>query len=217
MGTEERRKREKKQRKKTIICAAEELILEHGLDAITMNDIAERSELSKGTLYLYYPSKDDLVYAINSKGFSIINEELSKIFSSNESGKKMIERLWKLGVRFPENYPIHMEAFRHYELHTKARDIHTKPIVKECEEKRQLLLTHTYRILQVAMQDGSVKGSYSPRLLTLMLWSGIRGMLEIFDAESAARNTPFFQDFNEQEHEIYNTFMDIVMHGIIQK
>ncbi len=217
MSTEERRNREKEQRKKTIIHVAEELILEKGLDAITMDDIAERSELSKGTLYLYFRSKNDLVYAINSRGFSIIIEKLSKILSSDESGKKMVERLWKLGVRFPENYPVHMEAFRHYELHTKASDIHNKPIVNECEEKRQILLTHTYRILQVAMQEGSIKATYSPRLLTLILWSSIRGMLEIFDTDSAARNTPFFQDFNKQDHEIYNTFMDIVMNGIIQK
>lgn len=216
MSTEERRNREKEQRKKNIIHVAEELILEKGLDAITMDDIAERSELSKGTLYLYFRSKNDLVYAINSRGFSIIIEKLSEILSGDEPGEKMVERLWKLGVRFPENYPVHMEAFRHYELHTKASDIHNNPIVKECEEKRQILLTHTYRILQVAMQDGSVKATYSPQLLTLILWSGIRGMLEIFDADSAARSTPFFQDLNKQEHEIYNSFMDIVMNEIKQ-
>lgn len=217
MSTEKRREREKKQRRETILRAAKEFILINGLRVLTMDDIAKHAELSKGALYLHFSSKDDLIYTINLEGFSIINDELSQILSSDNSGKKMVEELWKFGVRFPENYPVHMEAFRHYELHTNVTDIHNKLIVKQCEEKRQTLLTYTCRILQVAMQEGSVKRIYSPQLLTLILWSGIRGMLEIFDAESAARNTPFFQKFNEQEREIYNTFMDVVMHGIIQK
>ncbi len=36
-----------------------------------MDDIAEKAELSKGTLYLYFKSKEDLAYGSGQKGHFI--------------------------------------------------------------------------------------------------------------------------------------------------
>ena len=99
MSIDERRKREKKYRRETIIQAAKELIQEKGLDAVTMDEIAKRSELSKGTLYLNFPSRDELVYSINSKGFNLINEKLSEILLSGDTGEKMLRTLFMFGVK----------------------------------------------------------------------------------------------------------------------
>jgi len=43
--------------------AALDIFSEQGFDATTMDDIALRSGVSKGTIYLYYPSKEDLLIA----------------------------------------------------------------------------------------------------------------------------------------------------------
>lgn len=217
MSIDERRKREKKHRRETIIQAAKELIQEKGLDAVTMNDIAKRSELSKGTLYLYFPSRDELVYSINSQGFNLINEKLSEILLSGDTGDKMLRTLFKFGVNFSHDHPLFFEAFRYYELYSDSNDLEEKPIVKECEEKRQILFTLSERIFQIAIQDGSIKSKYSPKLLTIIHWSGIRGLLEFFDTKSTIRHTPFFQNFLQQDHDIHSTYLEIIMHGIIQK
>jgi AcrR family transcriptional regulator len=60
MGIVERREREKAERKETIMRCAKELILERGVEKVGMMDIAKKAELSKATLYLYFPSKDVL-------------------------------------------------------------------------------------------------------------------------------------------------------------
>jgi AcrR family transcriptional regulator len=57
MGIQERREREKAERKALIMGCAKELILEHGAEKVSMMDIAKKAELSKATLYLYFPSK----------------------------------------------------------------------------------------------------------------------------------------------------------------
>jgi AcrR family transcriptional regulator len=58
MGIIERREREKAERKELIMRYAKELILEKGAEKVSIMDIAKRAELSKATLYLYFPSKD---------------------------------------------------------------------------------------------------------------------------------------------------------------
>ena len=60
MGTHERKEREKEHRREEILAAAQAVFFEKGLQNSTMDEIAERAELSKGTLYLYYKSKEDL-------------------------------------------------------------------------------------------------------------------------------------------------------------
>ncbi|MEO8168159.1 MAG: helix-turn-helix domain-containing protein, partial [bacterium] len=60
MGIIERKEREKEHRREDIIAAAQKIFFEKGLPSATMDEIAEAAELSKGTLYLYYKSKEDL-------------------------------------------------------------------------------------------------------------------------------------------------------------
>ncbi|MDR3303388.1 MAG: TetR/AcrR family transcriptional regulator; helix-turn-helix transcriptional regulator [Treponema sp.] len=64
MGIAERKERERTERKALIMRKAKELILEHGADAVSMEDIAAKAELSKATLYLYFPSKEVLFQEI---------------------------------------------------------------------------------------------------------------------------------------------------------
>jgi AcrR family transcriptional regulator len=60
MGISQRKERERAERRTLIMACAKELILERSADKVSMMDIAERAELSKATLYLYFPSKDVL-------------------------------------------------------------------------------------------------------------------------------------------------------------
>lgn len=64
MGPKERKEREKEHRREEIIKAGEKLFLKKGLYGTTMDEIARKCELSKGTLYLYFSSKEQLYFEI---------------------------------------------------------------------------------------------------------------------------------------------------------
>jgi AcrR family transcriptional regulator len=64
MGIVERREREKTLRKAMIMDCAKGLILERGVESVSMMDIARKAELSKATLYLYFPCKEQLFLEI---------------------------------------------------------------------------------------------------------------------------------------------------------
>ena len=57
------------ERKDQIMNAAEQVFSQKGFSDARMDDIAEETGLSKGTLYLYYKSKDDLIIAILDRLF----------------------------------------------------------------------------------------------------------------------------------------------------
>src|SRR6185312_13810529 len=59
-STEPRWRRLPEERPRQILAAALEVFGEHGLAAARLDDIAKRAGVSKGTIYLYFPNKEEL-------------------------------------------------------------------------------------------------------------------------------------------------------------
>ena len=59
-----RRQRRKEERPKEIIQAALELFSERGFGATRIEDVARRAGVAKGTLFVYFPTKQDLFRAV---------------------------------------------------------------------------------------------------------------------------------------------------------
>ena len=54
----------KRARRHFILTTAEQILRSDGFDAFTMNSLANTSRLAKGTLYLYFSSREELVLAL---------------------------------------------------------------------------------------------------------------------------------------------------------
>jgi AcrR family transcriptional regulator len=95
MGISERKKREKTERRKQIMSCAKELILHNGAAGVSMGDIAKKAELSKATLYLYFPSKDGLFRAICEESANAFTEYIRPRLKPDISGLEGIKEVWK--------------------------------------------------------------------------------------------------------------------------
>jgi AcrR family transcriptional regulator len=73
------------ERKDQIIDAASEVFTEKGFQKARMDDIAEKSGLSKGALYWYFKSKDDIVIGIFDRIFSREARDLETLVSSADT------------------------------------------------------------------------------------------------------------------------------------
>lgn len=60
MSSEERRRKEKENRKNAILKAARKLFFERGFKSVTVDLIAAKAEVSKGSIYLYFDSKEEI-------------------------------------------------------------------------------------------------------------------------------------------------------------
>ncbi|MCD9153550.1 TetR/AcrR family transcriptional regulator [Aeromicrobium duanguangcaii] len=59
-----------------LLRAAEDLLKETGLSAVSPRSVSERAGLSRSSFYDYFPSKDDLIVAIAIEAFDRWNQEL---------------------------------------------------------------------------------------------------------------------------------------------
>lgn len=84
MGIQERKKREKEGRRQQILAASKQLFSDRGFHQTTMEDIANAAELSPGTIYLYFKSKDELFAELSLGVIQYFNGRLEKMASSSD-------------------------------------------------------------------------------------------------------------------------------------
>jgi AcrR family transcriptional regulator len=106
MDTRKRRQRQSN-RKARIIAAASRLVVQKGLEDLSLTAIAKAAGISKGTLYYYYPSKDDLVFDIAEKHVRDITDFLFEIIDSGGPPAEPLE-LIRLLFRKHQNNRIRM-------------------------------------------------------------------------------------------------------------
>jgi TetR/AcrR family transcriptional regulator, cholesterol catabolism regulator len=80
-----RKEREEEFRRNLVLDAAESLFAERGFDGTTVAEIAERSELAKGSLYQLFQSKDEIFSALVKRKMDHIWKLLDEIFSRDIS------------------------------------------------------------------------------------------------------------------------------------
>jgi TetR/AcrR family transcriptional regulator len=182
MGTSERREREKEQRRAAIISAAEELFFTKGIANTTMDEIAEKVELSKGAIYLYFKSKEELFAAIAQRGLSIILGMFKKALIRGDNG---LERLRAIGdefYRFHLEYPSYFSAIFYHEFHATIQykdDTSSQEIFAQAEE----LMEMTTRVIQEGINDGSIRSDLNPQMSAIILDGLLTGIIRMVSAE----------------------------------
>ncbi len=81
------RTKEKEVRTAEIEQAARKVFLSRGFQAATIQEIAEEAGIAKGTVYLYYKSKDDLYTALLLPSLEFLNEKLNVLLGEVEREK----------------------------------------------------------------------------------------------------------------------------------
>jgi TetR/AcrR family transcriptional repressor of uid operon len=79
-----------------IIKAAIDAFSKNGFDRTRMDDVAKTADLSKGTIYLHFKSKEDLFYAICENNLAEAKQQISIMFAKNEDLVSQIERFYEV-------------------------------------------------------------------------------------------------------------------------
>jgi AcrR family transcriptional regulator len=72
MGIKERQERDRETMRRSILDAARELFVSEGYQNVSIRKIAERIEYSPASIYGYFPSKDDIFFALAEEGFRLL-------------------------------------------------------------------------------------------------------------------------------------------------
>jgi TetR/AcrR family transcriptional regulator len=211
LGITERKQREKEQRRLDIIIAAEEVFFSRGLETATVDEVAEKAELSKGTLYLYFKNKEELIAAVFHRGMNILQKMMiEKALSSSDAIEKM-RSLGKAYLDFAKRYPGHFSLMLEKELHKLDAD-DTKPEAVSCIQAGLNVLNMLKMIIIEGIQQKSIRNDIDPAQLALIIWGQIHGVIAIASQEADCDHFKEFCDYDLES--IVLTTIDIIIRGI---
>ncbi len=73
MGIKERQERDREAVRRAILDAARDLFVKEGYEQVSIRKIAELIEYSPAAIYGYFPSKDDIFFALAEEGFCLLH------------------------------------------------------------------------------------------------------------------------------------------------
>jgi TetR/AcrR family transcriptional regulator len=182
MGITERKEREKEHRREEILDAAQLVFFKKGLAVATMDEIAEAAELSKGTLYLYYKSKEDLYLAVMIRGLQILHNCLSAVISKNATVPQTVA---DLSNAFYDFFHDHRDYFRMLnflqspQLHRQA----SEEMLQSCQSMNHRIWEMVVDVLSRGIRDGTVRPDLNPAEVLTILWSSATALLLRIDSQ----------------------------------
>ncbi|GCE23283.1 TetR/AcrR family transcriptional regulator [Dictyobacter kobayashii] len=87
------KERQREQREQLILQVAEEVLLEKGYYETSMEEIAVRVGISKGTIYLHFRGKDELIAAILQRDLRLILDNLDTVIAQYTTARTKFEAL----------------------------------------------------------------------------------------------------------------------------
>ncbi|MEE4270825.1 MAG: TetR/AcrR family transcriptional regulator [Thermoanaerobaculales bacterium] len=158
-----------------ILGAATELLAERGFAAVTVAEIADRAGIGKGTVYEYFSSKDELLFAV----FEWLNEEnlerARKLQHAEGTSRDRLARMLQLGAEMTRD---------HVEMQPVVLDFWAASRGTGIEKRYNQATVETYRAFRTLVADvirdgqtaGEIDPGTDPEAVAVMLVSAFDGL-----------------------------------------
>lgn len=192
MGTRERQDRERQSVRAAILTAARELFVNEGYRHVSMRKIADRIEYSPAAIYSYFPSKDDIFWALAEEGFQRMSEIASPLLDGERDALDALRQMFWLYYRFSREQPQYFELmFVDRTVPQISRDWERIGYVRE-------LMDGTSALVRRAVDAGQLPPATNPDVAFHLLWAAVHGPAVLAlcdrldpreDADALARDT----------------------------
>jgi AcrR family transcriptional regulator len=181
LTTRARREREKQERRRSILQAARETFFENGFHHTTVESVAERAEVSKGTVYLYVESKEALLAHLLLEGLEDLVGELDRAYSATQ-GVPADEQLRELAQAYlaffrrdPQYFPFLMAMDRGRFQEAIPSELYEGILAASLEG-----LNRAVRVVEQGVEEGMFTCSDAPKA-ACVFWASLNGVLQLME------------------------------------
>lgn len=135
-------------RKSELLSAARTVFSEKGFHAATIDDIARVAGVAKGTVYLYFKSKNEIYLGALRDGIELLNQEMRNEASVPGTAADRLRRLLTAKIAF---FDKHCDFFQI----VQSEFGRVEKTMKECRD----LYFEQARIIEKVLQDGIKEGA----------------------------------------------------------
>ena len=166
-----------------ILEAAEELFEQKGFDRTSMDEISEKAEYSKSTVYVYFKSKEDLRNHLICKYMEILRDEARKAAGSKGDFRK---RFFDFCNRIKMQYDAHPLFFEETQqpISVKALNDPKNAVLKRIYELGEETNEAVADFIRSGIEEGYVRKDIDVYTAVFSMWSSIAAAIEFSRAKA---------------------------------
>jgi TetR/AcrR family transcriptional regulator len=209
MSIAERKEREKAERRQAILKAAKEVFFKHGFEHASMDMIAVESELAKGTLYLYFKSKEELYVSLAEEGLTVIDSMVDEALRTAETIEEKLLAHTEAYYNFAQTHPAYMQIFMAIQAGALNDKVEPERLAQLQEAKWK-----RFRQAEELMKEGIRKHLFrrdiNPREVVLMVWSSVTGAIMM--TSERCNHTTMFEGIDRKKFvkDIAQVFLEYI-------
>lgn len=197
-----RRERERQTRHVEIVEAACNVFAEKGFERATLEEIAERAEYGKGTLYNYFKNKEDLYAASMQRVFDVFRDIAIDACSAKLTTRDcFVEYTRRAVAYYRDHYALcHMVMIEFLEQQRAASDQ-----ARERQREQADLVTEPLTVrMRQGMKDGEIRRGDARTLVALFV-----GLVDHFYLHLTREQIPDSdREINKQVNMLISVFFD---------
>ena len=202
-----RKTRKRETRLNKIVDAAEKVFFTKGYESTTLEDIAKEADIVRGTLYIYFKSKEDIYMAIAIRGSRKLTQLLAVTTDYDVTGIESLKLQLDIWHDFRINYPAYTEAYvRGYGLQQSAIE------ASRVNEFQKDIDFHGQKIreaLETGIKDGTVEKAIEISKIPMVFFSVLQSIL--LPSLQLKANMKMH---NVTLDELYNQSINLLLRGI---
>jgi TetR/AcrR family transcriptional regulator len=204
MSTKDRKQLEKENRRQAILDASEKIMSEKGIQGLNMDLVAHETMLAKGTIYLYFKSKEDILAALTLKSRLLLLGEMQKVVEKQTLPIEQIKEIIFTNFSFYKNQSLYYDLVSLYEVNNQL--IETTELQNSSNEITEFVVN----IIKSAQNDGSINPEVNPYHFTATMWGMTIGVLHLIKVRG--KNLNEHQNISEQD--LLNCYVQILIDGM---
>ena len=183
MGIKERQERDREAVRRSILDAARELFVTEGFQNVSIRKIAERIEYSPAAIYGYFPSKDDIFFALAEEGFRLLGDPAAL---RRDPALQTAPPLEQVRAVFWRLYEFSRDQPQYFALMFVERSV---PRISREHERfafAREMKQHIVGVLQACIDAGELPRTLNPTVAMRALTVGVLGVAVMRLAERLA-------------------------------
>jgi AcrR family transcriptional regulator len=163
-------------RAELILDVAEEMLAEKGYHDTSMDEIAARAGVAKGTLYQHFPGKEDLVFALFERNLVLFEQAVGQAARAPLMARAKLERI--LSYVYQERRGPHARLLQLLYQNMEIR--------KGLLEKKGQLRDHMEQVagrIRTILEEGKDEGAFDPAISTELMLLTFMSLLSLSTRE----------------------------------
>jgi len=144
---------------------------------ITMNQIAKKANIAKGTLYLYFKGKEELIFKTYVKSLKLKNEELEFEFNKHDLWLEKYKSFFSFYYDFFQRYPYYLGIQTYCENGGFDRSKLEAKVLKEYQQIARKTRSLVNTAMQRCVNEGSLKTDLNVEITTFNYSRALRGVI----------------------------------------